>query len=80
MILHTVCTLINNHTLNMMYLYLGPGMDGGAISMIIAFLVSSVTFLVSLIWYPVKKIKSFFKNIFNKTTSSAPQKDSPDNK
>ena len=47
----------------MHFLYLGPGIDGGVITIIFAFLVSLVTFLVAIIWYPLKKIIHFFKNI-----------------
>jgi len=79
MILHTICTVTYSHVVNMMYLYLGPGMDSGVISMIVAFLISTITFLVSIIWYPIKKTSNFLKSIFNKGTApSAIKKDNPD--
>lgn len=81
MILHSICTLAYSHVVNMIYLYLGPGMDSGVISMIVAFLISTITFLVSIIWYPIKKTTNFFKSIFNKAPSpSTIKKDNPDDK
>jgi hypothetical protein len=52
------------------FLYIGPGMDGGSVSLIIAFLVSFFTFLISVVWYPIKKTINFFKQLFGK---NAPQ-------
>ena len=81
MILHTVGTFTFVHVLNVLFLYLGPGMDGGMISMIVAFLISTLTFLISLIWYPIKKTSNFFKSIFNKIKSSSAIKEGkPDDK
>jgi hypothetical protein len=42
-------------------MYLGPGLGGGVLALLIAFLVSLVTFLIAILWYPVKKILNFFK-------------------
>jgi F0F1-type ATP synthase membrane subunit b/b' len=47
-------------------LYLGPGLGGGVIAMIIAFLVSLLTFLVAIVWYPIKKIVQVIKKRRNK--------------
>jgi hypothetical protein len=47
-------------------LYIGPGMDGGTISLVIAFLISFFTFIISIIWYPIKKTINFFKRMFGK--------------
>jgi hypothetical protein len=55
-------------------------MDGGTISMIIAFFVTFLSFLVSIIWYPIKKTLHFFKSLFGKTKpASTQEKDIPDN-
>jgi hypothetical protein len=53
-------------------LYIGPGVDGGSVSLIIAFLVSFFTFLISVIWYPIKKTIHFFKGLFKKKTPQGP--------
>lgn len=45
----------------MFILYLGPGLGGGVLALLIAFLVSMVTFLIAILWYPFKKILNFFK-------------------
>ena len=45
----------------MFIMYLGPGLGGGVLALLIAFLVSLVTFLIAILWYPVKKILNFFK-------------------
>jgi hypothetical protein len=47
-------------------LYIGPGMDGGTISLVIAFLISFFTFIISIIWYPIKKSINFVKRMFGK--------------
>lgn len=46
----------------MIILYLGPGMGGGVIAVIIAFLVSLLTFIVAIFWYPIKKLLNIFKS------------------
>lgn len=42
-------------------LYLGPGIGGGVIAMVIAFLVSILTFILAIFWYPIKKMIQFIK-------------------
>lgn len=42
-------------------IYIGPGIGGGLLSVIIAFIISLLTFLVAIIWYPIKKFISIFK-------------------
>lgn len=80
MILHALCVFIYSYPVSKVFLYLGPGMDGGTISMIIAFLISFLSFLISIIWYPIKKAIHFFKNLFGKTTPASTQdKDISDN-
>jgi hypothetical protein len=44
-------------------LYIGPGMDGGFISLVIAFLVSFFTFITAVIWYPIKKVFGFLRRL-----------------
>jgi len=55
-------------------LYIGPGMDGSTVSLVIAFLISFFSFLVAIIWYPIKKVIAFFKRIFGKQTPHPPAK------
>lgn len=57
-------------------LYIGPGMDGGLISLIVAFLISLFTYLMAIIWYPVKKTIHFFKRLTGKTSPKNPEGDS----
>lgn len=45
----------------MALLYLGPGLGGGIIALIIAFLISIIMFLAAIIWYPVKKVTKLLK-------------------
>jgi hypothetical protein len=45
------------------FLYLGPGMGGGVLSLIIAFIVSLFTFIIAIIWYPIRKAIDFFKKL-----------------
>jgi hypothetical protein len=63
MITQILFVTIYSRILHGTFLYIGPGVDGGSISLIIAFLVSFFTFLISIIWYPIKKTISFFKKI-----------------
>jgi hypothetical protein len=42
-------------------LYLGPGIGGGLLSVIIAFIISFLTFIVAIVWYPIKKIIHIFR-------------------
>ncbi len=48
-------------TIAMIILYLGPGIGGGVLALIIGFLVSLLTFLIAIFWYPIKKLLNFFK-------------------
>ena len=41
--------------------YLGPGIGGGLITLIIAFILSFVTFILAIIWYPIKKLLRYLK-------------------
>ena len=72
MIAQTAAHIIPIHYAFASLLYIGPGMDGGSISLIIAFLISFFTFLISIVWYPVKKTINFFKRIFGKTDPQNP--------
>ena len=47
--------------MNSLFLYIGPGMSGGLIALIIAILLSFITFLAAIFYYPIKKIKKLFK-------------------
>jgi hypothetical protein len=79
MILQSACNSI--HTLNWAHslLYLGPGMGGGLLSLIIAFIVSFFTFLIAIIWYPIKKAIDFFRRLGNNTSKTPGQEEIPDN-
>jgi len=44
----------------MIILYLGPGLGGGVLALVIGFLVSLFTFLIAIFWYPIKKLLNFF--------------------
>ncbi len=46
----------------MIILYLGPGIGGGVIAIIIAFLVSLLTFVAAIFWYPIKKLFNIIKS------------------
>jgi hypothetical protein len=48
------------------FLYLGPGLGGGVIAMIIAFLISLITFTIAIVWYPIKKIIAIIKKFRKK--------------
>ena len=46
-----------------MFLYIGPGLGGGAIAVIIGFFVTIFSFLVAVFWIPLKKLlRKVFKN------------------
>lgn len=47
-------------------LYLGPGLGGGVIAMIVAFLISLLTFIIAVLWYPIKKLINIIKKMKNK--------------
>jgi hypothetical protein len=44
--------------------YIGPGMSGGLIAVIIAIILSFFTFIAAIFYYPVKKIIKIFKKKF----------------
>jgi hypothetical protein len=48
------------------FLYIGPGMSGGLIALIIAIILSFFTFLFALLFYPIKKLIRFIKNKFRR--------------
>ncbi len=41
--------------------YIGPGMSGGLMAVIIGILTSFVLSIIAIIWYPVKKLVRFIK-------------------
>jgi hypothetical protein len=41
--------------------YIGPGMDGGALSVIIGILISFFMALFAIVWYPIKRLIKKFK-------------------
>lgn len=45
----------------MIFLYLGPGIGGGVLALVIGFLLSLLTFIIAIFWYPIKKLFNFFK-------------------
>lgn len=45
-------------------LYIGPGLGGGSIVAIIGILVSFSLSMVVIIWYPLKKLIRFIREIF----------------
>ena len=50
--------------MNEMILYIGPGMSGGVIALIVALILSFFTFLFAVLYYPVKKVLHLLKKIF----------------
>ncbi len=48
-------------------LYVGPGMGGGMIAVIIGILSAFVLSLIAIVWYPVKKALRFLKSLFKKS-------------
>lgn len=48
------------------YLYIGPGMGGGVIAVILGILTSFVLSLIAIFWYPIKKLIRFIKSKFAK--------------
>ena len=46
-----------------MFLYIGPGLGGGALAVIAGFFLTILSFLVAIFWIPLKK---FFKFLFKK--------------
>jgi hypothetical protein len=49
-----------------MILYVGPGMSGGVIALIIALILSFFTFLFAVFFYPIKKAIKFIKKLFKR--------------
>jgi preprotein translocase subunit SecD len=45
--------------------YIGPGMDGGALSVIIGILISFFIALFAIVWYPIKRLIKKFKGKSN---------------
>ena len=60
------CQIIVSNMFLSAFLYLGPGLGGGVIAMVVAFLVSLLTFIVAVLWYPIKKIIQTIKKWRNK--------------
>ena len=48
--------------LNALFLYVGPGMGGGFIAVIVGIVVSFVLTLFAILWYPFKRAIQYFKN------------------
>jgi hypothetical protein len=48
------------------FLYLGPGLGGGLIALVVGFVISFFTLLIAVLWYPFKKFIAFLKRIFKK--------------
>jgi hypothetical protein len=44
-------------------MYIGPGLGGGALAIIIGFFVTVFSFLVAVFWLPLKKI---YRKIFSR--------------
>lgn len=50
-----------------MLLYIGPGLGGGIIAVIIGFFVTIFTFILAIFWVPLKKLyNSLFKKKLKK--------------
>ena len=43
------------------YAYIGPGLGGGAIAIILGLLSTVVVALFALVWYPIKKLRKLKK-------------------
>jgi hypothetical protein len=46
-----------------MILYIGPGLGGGALALLIGFILTLFSFIVSIFWIPLKRL---FRYIFKK--------------
>jgi hypothetical protein len=44
------------------FTYIGPGLSGGVITAVFGFLASIFLALFAIIWYPVKRLISKFRN------------------
>lgn len=49
------------------WLYVGPGMSGGVIAVLVGILSAFVLSVIAMVWYPIKKAILFFKSIFKKS-------------
>ncbi len=46
-----------------MILYIGPGLGGGAVAVVMGFVLTLFSFFVAIFWIPLKKLfKVLFKN------------------
>ena len=41
--------------IKIMFIYIGPGLGGGAVAVIIGFFVTIFTFFIAVFWIPLKK-------------------------
>jgi uncharacterized membrane protein len=48
-------------------LYVGPGMSGGVVAVLIGILSAFVLSVIAIVWYPIKKTILFFKSLFKKS-------------
>jgi uncharacterized membrane protein len=48
-------------------LYVGPGMSGGVIAVLLGLLSAFVLSVIAILWYPIKKAILFVKSIFKKS-------------
>jgi len=49
-----------------MFNYIGPGLGGGIIAVIIGIIVTLLSFLIAVFWVPIKKIILFIKKNISK--------------
>jgi uncharacterized membrane protein len=47
-------------------LYVGPGMSGGVIAVLLGILSAFVLSVIAIVWYPIKRAILFVKSIFKK--------------
>jgi uncharacterized membrane protein len=48
-------------------LYVGPGMSGGVVAVLVGILSAFVLSVIAIIWYPIKKALRFIRSIFKKS-------------
>lgn len=48
--------------LSFFFLYVGPGMGGGFIAVIVGIVISFFLTLFAILWYPFKRLIRYFKN------------------
>lgn len=46
--------------------YIGPGLSGGVLAVIIGIITSFALSLIAILWYPLKKLIRFIKSKFDK--------------